>query len=45
MKPLIECLFHICSCVFDYIYFYMVQWASLVAQLVKNLPVMRETLV
>ena len=44
MEPLIEFLFHICSCVFDYIYFYMVQWASLVAQLVKNLPVMQETL-
>ena len=44
MEPLIEFLFHICSCVFDYIYFYMVQWASLVAQLVKNLPLTQETL-
>ena len=45
MKPLVEFLFHICSCVFDYIYFSIVQWASLVAQLVKNLPVMQEILV
>ena len=36
---------YICLCVYIYVcvYIYIYTWASLVAQLIKNLPAMQET--